>query len=180
MYFQNWFRDQKDRPNDDDAYQHEKHHQQQQHQPQQPQQPQQPHQHHNFSMKQRLSNTAKFMKEIIPSHHNFISICFDDGYDDDDDDDDDENRNGNKPNYMDHTIYYQDNFNDLPWKCSFGTSEENGVWMNTSDTSGIIMSSMVWLMICKSNYMRHFIYVLHNATLYNPLSLSLEKYSLTN
>ncbi len=48
--------------------------------------------------------------------------------------------------------YYEDNFNDLSWKCSFGTSENDGIWMNTSDTSGTIMASMVWVMVCKFIY----------------------------
>ncbi len=45
--------------------------------------------------------------------------------------------------------YYEDHYNDLPWRCSFGTSDKDGVWMNTTDISGIIMASMVWIMICK-------------------------------
>mmetsp|Transcript_25581 Transcript_25581/g.29219 ORF Transcript_25581/g.29219 Transcript_25581/m.29219 type:complete len:442 (+) Transcript_25581:63-1388(+) len=48
--------------------------------------------------------------------------------------------------------YYEDSYNDLPWKCSFGTSENDGIWMNTSDISGIIMSSMVWIMIIYSGF----------------------------
>jgi hypothetical protein len=43
--------------------------------------------------------------------------------------------------------YYEDNYNDLPWKCSFGTSHDDGIWLNQSDTPGLVMSSMVWLLI---------------------------------
>ena len=57
--------------------------------------------------------------------------------------------NRNKGSDYNNDIYYEDHFNELPWKFSFGTSQEDGVWMNTSDGSGIIMASMVWIMICK-------------------------------
>jgi hypothetical protein len=44
-------------------------------------------------------------------------------------------------------LYYRDDFNDSPWACSLGTSEEHGVWMNTSDKAGTIMSLLVWLLL---------------------------------
>jgi len=43
--------------------------------------------------------------------------------------------------------YYRDNFNDQPHSCSFGTGEENGIWMNTSDQAGTIMAFLVWLLL---------------------------------
>ena len=43
--------------------------------------------------------------------------------------------------------YYRDPFNDESWSCSFGTGEENGIWMNASDQSGTIMSFLVWFLI---------------------------------
>jgi hypothetical protein len=43
--------------------------------------------------------------------------------------------------------YYEDNFNDLPWKCSFGTKPDDGIWLNLGDPPGLTMSSMVWLLI---------------------------------
>ena len=50
----------------------------------------------------------------------------------------------------DSAMYYEDVFNDQSWKCSFGTREENGIWMNTNDRAGIIMAAMVWLLILYS------------------------------
>jgi hypothetical protein len=42
---------------------------------------------------------------------------------------------------------YEDTFNDEPWECTFGTSDQDGVWANYSDQVGSIMSSMVWVLI---------------------------------
>lgn len=46
--------------------------------------------------------------------------------------------------------YYEDTFNDQPWRCSFGTSEDDGIWLNTSDQAGTIMSFSVWILIAYS------------------------------
>eukprot|EP00553_Chaetoceros_curvisetus_P001919 CAMPEP_0204618974 /NCGR_PEP_ID=MMETSP0717-20131115/5466_1 /ASSEMBLY_ACC=CAM_ASM_000666 /TAXON_ID=230516 /ORGANISM="Chaetoceros curvisetus" /LENGTH=388 /DNA_ID=CAMNT_0051632845 /DNA_START=123 /DNA_END=1289 /DNA_ORIENTATION=+ len=46
--------------------------------------------------------------------------------------------------------YYQDNFNDLSYRCSCGTHQDDGIWLNHGDTPGLIMSSLVWLMIMYS------------------------------
>lgn len=43
--------------------------------------------------------------------------------------------------------FYRDNFNDQPLSCDFGTGEENGIWMNTSDQAGTIMAFLVWLLL---------------------------------
>ncbi|EED95884.1 predicted protein [Thalassiosira pseudonana CCMP1335] len=43
--------------------------------------------------------------------------------------------------------YYRDSFNDQPFSCSFGTDEENGIWMNTSDQAGTIMAFLVWVLL---------------------------------
>lgn len=43
--------------------------------------------------------------------------------------------------------YYRDDFNDQSWKCSFGTNEDDGIWMNTNDQPGTIMSFLVWILI---------------------------------
>lgn len=48
--------------------------------------------------------------------------------------------------------YYEDNYNDLPWKCTFGTMHDDGVWMNQSDSPGLLMSSLVWLMIVYAGF----------------------------
>lgn len=40
--------------------------------------------------------------------------------------------------------YYRDDFNDMPLTCDFGTGEEHGIWMNTSDQAGTIMAGIVW------------------------------------
>jgi len=45
---------------------------------------------------------------------------------------------------------YEDDFNDEPWKCSFGTREGDGVWLNSSDIAGTIMALMVWVLIVRS------------------------------
>lgn len=46
--------------------------------------------------------------------------------------------------------FYRDGFNDQPFSCDFGTGEENGIWMNTSDQAGTIMAFLVWLLLCYS------------------------------
>jgi hypothetical protein len=46
--------------------------------------------------------------------------------------------------------YYQDDFNDAPWSCRLGTTEEHGIWMNTSDQAGTIMSVLVWILMIYS------------------------------
>jgi len=43
--------------------------------------------------------------------------------------------------------FYRDYFNDHPFSCDFGTEEENGIWMNTSDQAGTIMACLVWLLM---------------------------------
>lgn len=52
---------------------------------------------------------------------------------------------------MDSTnIYYEDSYNDDPWECTFGTNQQDGIWMNNSDQVGTIMSSMVWVLMIYS------------------------------
>ncbi len=46
--------------------------------------------------------------------------------------------------------FYRDYFNDQPFSCDFGTGEENGIWMNTSDQAGTIMAFLVWVLLCYS------------------------------
>jgi len=46
--------------------------------------------------------------------------------------------------------YYIDTFNDQPMTCSFGTSEEAGIWMNLGDQAGSIMAALVWLLMLYS------------------------------
>lgn len=43
--------------------------------------------------------------------------------------------------------YYEDTYNDLPYQCSFGTTERDGIWMNHQDPAGLVMSVMVWIFI---------------------------------
>ena len=43
--------------------------------------------------------------------------------------------------------YYEDTYNDLPYQCTFGTREEDGIWMNRYDSAGLVMSGMVWIFI---------------------------------
>jgi len=46
--------------------------------------------------------------------------------------------------------YYQDDFNDAPWTCTFGTHEDSGIWMNTSDQAGTILAFLVWFLLTYS------------------------------
>jgi DHHC palmitoyltransferase len=53
------------------------------------------------------------------------------------------NNNDNENN----NLYYEDTFNDLSWKCSIGTSDEDGVWLNQGDPAGTIMAVLVWVLM---------------------------------
>ena len=44
-------------------------------------------------------------------------------------------------------LYYRDDFNDSSWSCSIGTSDDSGIWMNSSDQAGTIMACLVWLLL---------------------------------
>jgi hypothetical protein len=43
--------------------------------------------------------------------------------------------------------YYRDDFNDLSYGCSIGTSDEDGIWVNRGDPAGTIMAMMVWVLL---------------------------------
>ena len=43
--------------------------------------------------------------------------------------------------------YYRDNFNEYAWTCNFGTTDEDGIWLNRSDPAGTIMAMMVWILL---------------------------------
>ena len=59
--------------------------------------------------------------------------------------------NGRAPsNIDDSSEAYVDNFNDESWKCSFGTHEDDGIWLNLSDRVGTIMAALVWVLIAYS------------------------------
>ena len=47
-------------------------------------------------------------------------------------------------------VYYTDSHNEHPWRCVFGTSEGDGIWMNNTDVAGIIMSASVWFLMIYS------------------------------
>jgi palmitoyltransferase ZDHHC3/7/25 len=47
--------------------------------------------------------------------------------------------------------YYEDSFNDMSWRCTLGTSDEDGIWLNQNDPAGTIMCVMVWILIGYSN-----------------------------
>lgn len=55
-----------------------------------------------------------------------------------------------KPAMDSSNIYYEDSYNDDPWECTFGTNQQDGIWMNNSDQVGTIMSSMVWVLMIYS------------------------------
>lgn len=46
--------------------------------------------------------------------------------------------------------YYEDTFNDEAWECTFGTSGQDGVWVNCGDQVGQIMSTTVWILMSYS------------------------------
>ncbi|KAL7557644.1 hypothetical protein ACA910_001248 [Epithemia clementina (nom. ined.)] len=50
----------------------------------------------------------------------------------------------------DASLYYEDSFNDLSWTCSFGTSDEDGIWLNQADPAGTIMAILVWVLLLYS------------------------------
>ena len=45
---------------------------------------------------------------------------------------------------------YLDTFNDLPWSCSIGTSDEHGIWLNRADPAGTCMAFSVWILLSYS------------------------------
>mmetsp|Transcript_27388 Transcript_27388/g.42096 ORF Transcript_27388/g.42096 Transcript_27388/m.42096 type:complete len:215 (+) Transcript_27388:102-746(+) len=66
----------------------------------------------------------------------------------------DETAPGAKPQPMprirERGEYYVDSFNGEAWKCSFGTAEDNGIWMNSGDQAGTIMATLVWILMLYS------------------------------
>ena len=44
-------------------------------------------------------------------------------------------------------MFYRDDFNDMSWSCSVGTTDEHGIWLNRADPAGTIMSMMVWVLL---------------------------------
>jgi hypothetical protein len=57
----------------------------------------------------------------------------------------------------DENKFYQDHFNDMPWSCSVGTTDEDGIWMNQGDPAGTIMSLLVWLLVLYSAFTMAFL-----------------------
>ena len=43
--------------------------------------------------------------------------------------------------------FYRDDFNDMAWSFTLGTSDDNGIWNNRSDPAGTIMAMMVWILL---------------------------------
>jgi len=54
------------------------------------------------------------------------------------------------PRIRERGEYYIDSYNGDQWACTFGTNEENGIWMNSGDQAGSIMASLVWLLMIYS------------------------------
>ena len=46
-----------------------------------------------------------------------------------------------------HGLYYRDDFNDMAWSCTIGTTDEHGIWLNRGDPAGTIMCFMVWILL---------------------------------
>lgn len=57
------------------------------------------------------------------------------------------------------SLYYEDSFNDLSWSCSFGTSDDNGIWLNQADPAGTIMAILVWVLFLYSGLTMTFLAV---------------------
>lgn len=55
-----------------------------------------------------------------------------------------------RPELDTSAIYYEDTYNDEPWDCTFGTSSDDGIWVNFGDQVGTVMGSMVWILIIYS------------------------------
>ena len=49
-----------------------------------------------------------------------------------------------------NVTYYEDTFNDESWECTFGTADQDGIWVNCSDNVGQIMATTVWVLISYS------------------------------
>eukprot|EP00934_Nitzschia_sp_Nitz4_P006372 Nitzschia sp. Nitz4//scaffold73_size107353//60799//62213//NITZ4_004322-RA/size107353-snap-gene-0.94-mRNA-1//1//CDS//3329557482//6362//frame0 len=49
-----------------------------------------------------------------------------------------------------HAQFYMDDFNDLPWTCQLGTSDEDGIWLNQGDPAGTVMAFTVSLLLTYS------------------------------
>jgi hypothetical protein len=56
------------------------------------------------------------------------------------------------PRIRERGEYYIDSYNDQPWGWTLGTNENNGVWCNSSDQAGSIMSAMVWVLMLYSAF----------------------------
>merc|ERR1740139_347795 len=46
--------------------------------------------------------------------------------------------------------YHIDSFNGETYSCSFGTSEESGIWTNSGDQAGTVMATLVWILMIYS------------------------------
>jgi hypothetical protein len=55
--------------------------------------------------------------------------------------------NGTRDDEGPNGRYYRDDFNDYSWKCSVGTTDEDGIWLNRFDPAGTIMCIMVWILL---------------------------------
>lgn len=47
---------------------------------------------------------------------------------------------------------YEDVENEDPWKWTFGTREDDGVWLNVNDRVGTVMACLVWVLIVYSGF----------------------------
>jgi hypothetical protein len=49
------------------------------------------------------------------------------------------------------TTAYEDTYNDEPIQCTFGTHEDDGIWVNVYDRVGVLMAATVWVLILYSS-----------------------------
>jgi hypothetical protein len=68
--------------------------------------------------------------------------------------------------------FYQDHYNDQPWRCSFGTAEEDGIWMNRKDQAGTLMSLLVWLLISEWQCNNHSCFCIHVCSIHRCHALT--------
>jgi hypothetical protein len=45
-----------------------------------------------------------------------------------------------------------DKHNDDSWTCTFGTTEDDGIWLNVTDRAGMLMATMVWILFLYSAF----------------------------
>lgn len=88
----------------------------------------------------KIKSIARLGRTVVPPSS--IDGDFDDGHDDGQGEDDGgEGEDGE---------YYFDDTNDHSRNCTFGTEEDDGIWLNRDDPPGTAMAVIVWILIVYS------------------------------